>query len=368
MGYTQAQLAGLLATTHEKFPDNELNITWDDNRWEWLRIFNQEATVTKSGTYIMDKVLLDEEGTARYVDFYEEDELSQGIEILETTTPWCRFTANWSWDELEILESKDDPEGFIDLAKAKETQAMWNLSKLIENRGFQCPTSATDNKFPRGFPYFIRWMDADTTTDGFVGQTIRFANGSSSTTCAGIDASTYTNWKNWAALYTNVDATLITKFRTAFEYSTFIPPMIANDMAARRSAPRRIYCSQANKVALLDFLDAKDDMHTTKDALGRMVVTQGNDCMINGVDVRSMKNLNSLTDPVTGDSPEPWYYVDFTYFQPVVRKGYWMKRMGPVHGGTKQHSVYTMFVDGAHNVRCTNAREAGFVIHKALTA
>jgi hypothetical protein len=109
-------------------------------------------------------------------------------------------------------------------------------------------------------------------------------------------------------------------------------------------------------------------MHTTKDALGRMVVTQGNDCMINGCEVRSNSDLNVITDPETGDSPDPWYYTDFSQFEPVVRKGYWMKRMGPVHGGTKQHTTYTMFIDGAHNIWCRSPRSAGFVIHKALTA
>lgn len=367
MGYTQAQLSGLIQTTHEKFPVNELTITWDRNDYKWLRIFS-EAPRKQSGTKITGRALLSPTGTARYVGFYEQDELSQGETMHKFEMPWARFTANWSWHEFEILENKDDPEGFIDLAKAKEVDAMWGLAQIMEERGWKCPTSATDDKYPRGLPYYIRMMNKDTTTDGFVGETIRYENGTTGTDCAGIDAHVYTQWKNWAALYTAVDATLITKFRTAFEYSTFRSPLNVTDFAQRRAAKARIYCGQANKVALLDYLDAKDDMHTTKDGLGRMTVTQGNDCMINGCEVQSCSDLNSATDPETGDTTDPFYYADFAWFQPVVRKGYWMKRMGPVHGGTKQHTAYTMFIDGAHNIWCPSPRSAGFVIHKALTA
>ena len=125
--------------------------------------------------------------------------LAQGEDIQEFTIPWCRMTTNWSWDEFEILQNKSNPEGFIDLAKVKEMQAMWDLANLFEAALWQAPTSATDDKYPRGIPYYIRMLDADSTTAGFNGQTIRYRNGSTGTTCSGIDASVYTNWKNWAA-------------------------------------------------------------------------------------------------------------------------------------------------------------------------
>jgi len=369
MSYTYDQLAGLVATVHTKYPKNELTVTWDDNRFEAARIFNQDSIKKQGGTTITGKAMLSQTGTARYVGYYEVDELSQGEEIVEFTMPWCRMTANWSWDEFEILQNKSDPEGFIDLAKVKETQALWNLAKLFEDALWQAPTSATDNKYPRGIPYYIRMLDADADDGGaFSGQTIRYRNATTGTVCSGIDAATYTTWKNWADTYTAVDNDLIKKLRTAFLYQEFKAPLGATSFEVRKSAKSRIYTGRPNKAAMFDYLDAKDDVHTTKEAFGRMVVTEGTDMMINGVDVIGIQSLDAATDVVTGDATDPWYFVNLSVFQPVVYSGYWMNTMGPVHGGTKQHTVWTLFKDGAHNIWCNDPRSAGFVVHKPITA
>jgi hypothetical protein len=354
---------------HTKYPKNELTVTWDDNRFEAARIFNQESIKKQGGTTITGKVMFSPTGSARYVGYYEVDELSQGEDIQEFTMPWCRMTTNWSWDEFEILQNRSNPEGFIDLAKAKEMQAMWDLAKLFEEALWQAPTSASDDKYPRGIPYYIRMLDADSTTAGFNGQTIRYRNGSTGTTCSGIDASTYTNWKNWAATYTAVNNDLITTLRTAFLYSEFKPPLGATQFEQRKAAKQRVYTGRPVKAALFDYLDAKDDVHQTKEAFGRMVVSNGGtDMMINGLDVVGIKSLDAATDPVTGDDTDPIYCVDLSYLQPVVYSGYWMNTRGPVHGGTKQHTVWTMFKDGAHNIWCPDPRSAGIVIHKAITS
>jgi len=370
MGYTYDQLAGLVAFTHTRYPKQELTVTWDDNRFEAARIFNQESMKKQGGTTITGKAILSPTGNARYVGYYEIDELSQGETAHTFTMPWARVTTNWSWDEFEILQNKSNPEGFIDLAKVKEMQAMWDLANLFEDCLWQAPTSATDDKFPRGVPYYIRMADADASTVGdFVGQTIRYRNGTTGTDCAGIDAAVYSTWKNWADTYTAVDNSLVKKLRTAFLYQEFKPPIGAEQFEVRKAAKARIYTGRPVKASLFDYLDAKDDVHQTKEVFGRMVVSNGGtDMMINGLDVVGIKSLDAATDPETGDDTDPIYYIDFSHFQPIVYAGYWMERRGPVHGGTKQHTVWTMFKDGAHNVWCDSPRSAGFVIHKALTS
>lgn len=368
MGYTIDQISGLLATTHTKYPKQELTVTWDDHRFEAARIFNQDSIRKQGGTTISGRALLSPQGSARYVGYYEKDVLEQGETLHEYTMPWCRLSTNWSWDEFEILQNKTNPEGFIDLAKVKEVQAMWDLAQLFESILWQAPTSATDNKFPRGVPYYIRAMNKDTTTDGFVGQTIRYRNGTTGTDCSGIDASVYSQWRNWAALYTAVNNAFVKTCRTAFNRSKFMAPLGATQFERRVAAKRRVYTGFTVKEDLMDYLDAKDDMHQTKETFGRMVIGDGTDVLLNGHDVVAIDSLEGDTDPETGDTMDSLYCIDFAHFMPVVYDGYWMKVTGPVHGGTIQHSVWTMFKDGAHNILCDSPRAAGFVIHKALTA
>jgi len=368
MSYTYDQLAGLVAFTHTLYPRNELTVTWDDHNWEAARIFNEESMKKQGGTTISGKAILSPTGNAKYVGYYEIDELSQGETAHEFTMPWARVTTNWSWDEFEILQNKADEAGFIDLAQAKEMQATWDLAQLFEDCFWQAPTSATDKLYPRGIPYYIRMLDADSTTAGFNGQTIRFRNGTTSTVCSDIDANLYPTWKNWADTYTAVNNDLIHKLRKAFLRSRFKAPLGATQFEVRKAAKRRIYTGFSGKEDMFDYLDAKDDVHQTKEAFGRMVVTEGTDMLINGHDVMAIDSLEGATDPATSSTTDPWYCIDFSHFMPIVYSGYWMNIKGPVHGGTKQHTVWTMYKDGAHNVWCDSPRAAGFVIHKAITS
>ncbi len=367
MGYTLEQMGGLVATTHTKYPRQELTVTWDDPRFEAARILNQDNIKKQGGTSITGKALLSQTGNARWVDFYEKDQLGQGETLHEFTMPWKRFTTNWSWDELEILMNAKDPEGFIDLAKAKEMQATWNLAVLFENAFWRTPTSSTSKEL-RGVKYFIRPMNKDTTTDGFVGQTVRYLDGTTSTDNAGIDAAVHPTWRNWAALYTSVNAALIKTLRTAFMRTNFRAPLGATQFEVRKAAKRRIYTGFSVKADLFDYLDAKDDVHQSKEVFGRMVVTEGTDMLINGHDVIAIEALEGDTDPETGDTLDSILCIDFAHFYPVVYSGYWMKVTGPVHGGTVQHTTFTMFKDGACNCWTDSPRSAGFIVHKALTA
>lgn len=366
--YTYDQLGGLAAFVHTKYPRNKLTVTWDDHNYEGARIFNEESIKMQGGTTITGSAVLSPTGNARYVGYYEVDELSQGETAHAFTMPWARVTTNWSWDEFEILQSKSNPEGFINLAQEKEMQAMWDLANLFETAFWNPPTSNSDDKFPRGLPYFVRMLDADSTTGGFEGKTIRFRDGTTGTECMGIDADTHSTWRNWADVYTAVDNEFVAKMRKAFNRAKFRAPLGAKQFEVRKAAKRRIYTGFTAKETMFEYLDAKDDVHTTKDAFGRMVVTDGTDMLINGHDVVSIDALEGATDIATGSTTDPWYVVDFAHFTPVCYSGYWMELRGPVHGGTKQHTVWTMYKDGAHNIWCDSPRSAGFVIHKAITS
>ena len=366
MAYTVEQLSGLIATTHTKYPKQELTVTWDDHRFEAARIFNSDNIKKQGGTSITGKAMLSPSGNARWVEYYEKDQLGQGESFHEFTMPWKRFTTNWSWDELEILQNHSDPEGFIDLAKAKEMQAMWDLAKLFEASFWVAPTSSSSKEI-RGLPYFIRMLDADSTTGGFEGKTIRFQDGTTSTECAGIDANVYSQWANWADVYTAVNEDFVKRIRIAFMKSNFRAPMGATQFEVRKAAKRRVYTGFTVKNDLFSYLDAKDDVHQSKETLGRMVVSEGTDMLINGHDVIEIDSLDTVTDPQYGvTTPYPLYCVDFSHFYPIVYSNYWMKTTGPIHGGTIQHTVWTMFKDGACNCWSDSPRQAGFVLHKAI--
>jgi hypothetical protein len=109
---------------------------------------------------------------------------------------------------------------------------------------------------------------------------------------------------------------------------------------------------------IMELVDKKDDNHTAtgREALGGLLVQDGSLVYLNRVPVIPLDTLDSA-------SYTPIYTFDMSYFIPVVHDGYWMN-MKPPMTSRGQHTTFTSFIDGAHNVLVENIRKAGFVLHK----
>jgi hypothetical protein len=284
------------------------------------------------------------------------------------TVPWTQLKTHYSWDKLEIIRNRNSAKGFIRLIESRRIAGLWSLAKLIENRAWKSPTSATDDLYPNGVSYYINHMNNTLTAAGFVGQTIRYENGGTGTVCAGIDAATEPKWRNYAATYSNVDNALLKTFRKAFLVTQFKAPLFINDPSQKRNAAKRIYCDVDTAVALQDLADAKDDKHTGKEVLGNIRMDDGALVLINRLPVIYINQLDGYVNPETdhATATAPIYCIDFEKFIPYVQDGYWMEEGEPISGGVAQHTVFTVFLDGSHNNLCTNRRTCGFVIHKSI--
>jgi hypothetical protein len=231
---------------------------------------------------------------------------------------------------------------------------LWALADLIEDRFWKTPTSATDDLYPYGVPYYLNMLDAAVTTAGFSGQTIRYQDGTTGTSCAGIDASTEAKWRNYADVYTAINNDFLKRCRKAWVYTGFKAPLFVTDPANSRNAMKRFYTGFDEVVELQDLADAKDDMHKGKELLGNIKM-DGVLVYINSIPVVPIAEL-------TGVTYDPIYYVDFSKFIPYVQSGYWMEETEAMNDRA-QHTVFTVFLDGSHNNLCTSRRKAGFVLH-----
>ena len=126
----------------------------------------------------------------------------------EIDVPWTNLSTQYSWDVLELMTQRNSAKGYISLIKTRVNDALWAWADLVEERGWQTPTSKTDTLYPYGVPYYLNRLNTTVTTDGFLGQTITYGDASTGTVCAGIDAAVEAKWRNWAALYTVVDNSL----------------------------------------------------------------------------------------------------------------------------------------------------------------
>lgn len=367
MAVKNSQLADLIMLTLDDLPKNYFEVTWDNQDYEFCRIYQTERMVIDGGEQIQRQVMLTPTGNAKYRRLYETDEPAVRDVMHQIRVPWTQLSTSYSWDKVEILRNKNSAKGFISLMKVRRIDGLWSLASLIEDRAWKTPATSTDDLYPYGVPYYLRWMDADSTTDGFVGQTIRYQDGNTGTTCAGIDSANEERWRNWAALYTTIDNAMLRTFRLAFMYTSFKAPLIVNDPSQKRTGAKRIYTTFDNVADLMDLADAKDDKHTGRETLGNLTMTESGLVYVNRLPVVPIANLNSETDPETGDDPESIYCINFEKFIPFVHDGYWMEESEPMTDRT-QHTTFTVYLDGQHQNLCTNVREAGFVLHKALTS
>lgn len=351
----------LIATTLRDMPDkDQFEIAWDDNRYEAARIYQEERLVIDGGTAIERKVIFDDTGTANYRYMADTDlpSITQGVHTI--LVPWCLVNTNYSYDEFAIINQKNSAKGFINLLKVERTRGLWSLAKLLEQRLWLTPTSASDNKYPYGIPYYLNVKNAAgavNATAGFVGATIDYQNADTGTLCANIDAKTETMWRNYALVYTEVNNALLKAFRKAFMYTDFKAPIFVNDPNDKSAPAKRVYTGPTNVGDLMDLADQRDDNHSGKDVLGNLRVDDGGLVTLNRLPVVP---INSLEDATYS----PIYCVDLTKLIPIVHDGYWMKETPPLRTFGK-HTMYTIHIDGAHQNLCINRRSLGFVCHKA---
>lgn len=362
MAVKNADLIDLIATTNNDLPKQEFEIMWDNPDYEFCRIYQKERMVIDGGTEIERKVMLDPTGNARYRETFDTDEPNVGDVMHTIKVGWCQIGTNYSWDKFEILQQKNSAKGFIDLMKVRRDDGLWSLAKLIEERGWKTPESSTDKKHPYGVPYYLSYyIDTSGTLNssaGFLGRAAKFQDETYTADIAGISATDEAKWRNYCAVYTAVDNALLKTLRLAFMKTQFKAPLFVNDPASKRNAAKRIYTDSDTVAQLMDLCDKKDDNHTGKDVLSNLQVNDGGLVIINRLPVVWIPELESV-------SYTPIYCIDFSKFIPYVHDGYWMEEGEPVSGGTAQHTVFTVFLDGAHNNLCLNRRTCGFVLHKA---
>jgi len=360
MGVKLSQLADMIEITLADLPKQEFEVMWDDPEYEFCRIYQNERMEIDGGSSIKRKVMLDPAGGAHYRRTFDTDEpdvedVMKGIEV-----PWCQIGTDYSWDIFEILLNKNDEKGFINLMKTRRVAKLWGLAALIEERAWKTPTSATDDLYPYGVPYYLTFYESDntiSTTDGFNGQFIKFQDATYSATVAGLNATTYDKWRNYCAVYSNIDNAMLKKFRKAFLLTKFKAPLFINDPANKRNASKRIYCDADTAVELQDLADQRDDKHTGGELMGNIRADDSGVVFINRLPVVYIPQL-------VGATATPIYCVDFSKFIPVVQEGYWMVEGEPMID-RQQHTTFTVYLDGSHQNLCVNRRAAGFVLHKS---
>jgi hypothetical protein len=177
--------------------------------------------VYDSGYEFQFNVMTGHNNSARFVPLDYTAQVNITDNLIQGSHPFRHVTHNWGINRTEIAMNRAGPNRILELIKVRRKAAMIALVEKMEKAFWQCPAAA-DEESPHGVAYWIvKSSTAYTTNDGFNG-----GAPSGYTTVGGINPTTYSRWKNWAAPYTDVSkADLITKLDAAMDLTEFTPPV-----------------------------------------------------------------------------------------------------------------------------------------------
>ena len=354
-GIKNSQLADLIATTLPDLPKNRFEVAFDYENYEVCnRWFREDRVDVDGGTHIERNIMLDDSGNARYVRLFQTSSINVADVQKKITIPWCQLETHWSMERREVLRNRNNAKGFIKLIKSRRVDGMISLANLIEQRAWKTPQNANDDLYPFGLPYWICMANAGVTGEGFIGQTARFQDGSTTTVIAGMDAAAHDKWRNYAATYTTFNATVIKKMRKLFTAIQFKQPMLVKDLEQGPLSNYRIYMGLDEVTEFETMAEAQNDN------LGPdLAKFQG---------VTTFRRVPVVYIPLLDDDQyDPIYFINHNKFYPVVQEDDWLVESEPM-SDRLQHNVITTFVDGSHQFLCTNRRVGGGVLHKPIAA
>lgn len=362
MGFQPADVLDLVMFTQNDLPHQELEYAFEHQEFFFTDMLEKDALKVDGGTSIQRHVIFDDAGNASYRSMFDLDSPHIQDRGHQINVHWALIGTNASWDEFEILQQKNSKKGFIDLIQTRLDGAIISLANLIETTQITVPDSATDRKKPFTIPYFLRVLNSSgtiNTGEGFNGTTVTYGDSTTGTIIAGIDSASQEKWRNYTGAYTAIDAAFLKVARRGFIKTHFkVPILLKTPLIKKRAQKMRMVAGTDTVLDLMDFVDKRDDNHTStkRESLGGLTVEDGDLVRLNRTPVLPLDTLDSA-------SYTPLYAFDLTKLQPVVHDGYWMNRKKPVvrHG---QHTAYTTFIDGAHNILPLNMQTLGFVLHK----
>lgn len=312
---------------------------------EW---FKDESTYkVQGGNSIEGRVILGSNGSARMVRPMQVTPRNHGDNFKKYTCPWVTAQGMVNYDE-QIASGFSTDSELADYMEGQWFVGVQSNLELVEAQAFVTPDNTDDDLNARGVPYWVNFINSGTTdyTGGFNGQTCIFGDATTTTTIGGLDKSTETLWRNWAANYSGiVDAACLDAIELGLQYTDFQPPKDVKQYAGKVTRPnRRIYSSIAGSAQYQRLRNmGNDDRNGDVRPFG--FLGQKN---FSGVEWCAMATLE-------GKTYSPIYVLDMPNFQPVVKQG-WFMRKSKAMNDVDQHNFYTVFIDTQFNFICSMPR------------
>lgn len=352
---TNAQLLTLINTTLPAFKPQSLQVAYGRNKYEVTnRWWKEDKVIETGGNEIQDRIILDENGSARHVSLFEATQPNASDQIAVIKMPWTYAQSFWVVERREILQNMS-PRQIVKLMKARRIPAAISMANMLEADGWAIPDPTSD-KAPYSIRYFVPQLAAGQAGEGFYGgcpagfasvaNIAPCTSGSNTTAIAGGKP----NWRSYSAggtgYYVDMNMEAVFTMVGMFISVQFEAPMLIDDLKQGPLAEQRIY---VNKKTLRQY---------------ERLVSLNNDNLnsdlakFHGITVFKNVPIKYIPD-LDADDMDPVYMIDHTTFMPYVLEGDNMRESEAIPGGINQPNVFVTFTDHTYQYFNNNRQRNG---------
>lgn len=302
---------------------------------EWVFGGGKGVKEMQRGKNITFAVHYDASSSFRMTGLYDTDQVNATESYTTATIPWKYSNWNYGWDEHEedVITDRAEVANYVE---GRAAESWLGAVVGVEEKVWTLASDPTSKDQIWSIP---TWVQKPTNGQvGFLG-----GNPTGFTSGIGLDASTYTNWKNYVADYAAItQADFVLKFKNCLDAIMFkAPPKVATEGYAT-TGPH--WC--ATNLATIRSLETLAE--NQNDQLGFDLDAAHGKFSVRGNRPRYIPYLDA-------DTTNPIYLLNTAHFK-VFMHPKWAPRAHPLKKAPNQRNVLTKQWDMMWNLGCRDRR------------
>ena len=307
--------------------------------------FKKERMKEDGGQLIQRNLHLKKSVRARFKGIAAPDTVKISDLTAQTQIPWRFADTHWAFVDQDVALARNEHQ-IIDLIEVRRNDAYIDLIEMLEAALWTAPgTSNTTDIY--GVPYYV----VKNATTGHTGTVP-----GSHTSVANVSPTTYTNWRNYAGLYTSVTkADLLRTMRQGMRYCGFRNMEMLKMNNYRDKADKYVIICNFTTIASFEDLGEAQNENLGPDLASMEVNSKAKDIYsVEGVLTFRRKPIMGC-QYLDGDSSNPVYGLATDYWCMYVHDKFNFREF-PVKEVADTHGAYYVPMDLWCNLLCLDRR------------
>jgi len=367
-GIEISDLTGIINAVRPDSPTREFEVVRNlQNHVFCDMFFNSKLRKKGSGPSIERMIVLEGNGNVEWRLPFQRSTTNVKQLMKPQRIGWVHLSNSWGMDVFEAMtmQGADPGQVMADELDARRIKCYEEMMDEKESKGWDTPDYADDPYGPLGFPYWICMgpVGFDDADPDFQGYTVRYGDGTTSTTRAGINGSTYDKYRNLCATYNGtINEAFVQTLADCFRLQSFAPITIPGGTAGAKDFNGKDNAQYELCMGNTPFRAIERYMRARYDEFRSDLDPQGGKIRFRQVPMTWVKKLDTATyDPIYG--------INKKKFRPTVMMGKGGRVLIESEPMTDpgQHTTVVTKVDEYFNLLGENPREFGFVIHTPIS-